>query len=586
MPLPTLPQTDWAAGMFRGPARHLIPPNGVYDLLNGLTDEDGNIYKRGGSEYHSTSAFGSTGLRWIWDGYLTPGRRTVFAKSDDFGVLDADDVTPVNIGGPGLTTPVKPAVLKGLMFIPGGTVYGGSRKTADYSTGTVTATNGSRTVTGSGTTWNTLVDAGMLIRFSGSGRYYIVESVDSTTQLTLKMPFEGTTGAGKAYVLSPIGTATAGGYQSADIYAAAGNRIIACVDDRVYLSAWGNPHSWGANDYHQLPGGTKCLGAVGLRDAALIFTTTGLWVISNLQFELTSDFGDPQQRLDHVNTDLVLWEQAGIAPFADAQVVPAIDGVWIAPASGAPVLLSRSIQQLYTDYVKGSYRPGGAVTYKNHYFLPILDAAGAQVDLLVCRLDRPIETDIGIVYPWSRFSGSGANVTGFAVRAPAGSGRPKLLAASRATTSRVTDVSGYFEPGSSNGTDADGTVHEFQAVTRDYPTGDLNENIVRRVRARYEMAAADGSTPLLSAFFSDGRVQGSVAAWGSVLWGAFTWGSQEEAEYQLLEGSAPADDGRVTYTWKVGRKARYVRFKLHSAQSVSKLKLRSLELFVRPSGKA
>lgn len=581
MSLATLPQTDWAAAMFRAVARHLIPPNGLYDVQNGLTDDDGSIYKRGGSEYLSNAAFGATGLRWLWDGYLVPGRRTVFAKSDDFGVLDADDATPVNLGGAGLSAPVKPAVMKGLMFIPGGELYAGSRKTANYTTGTVSVTAGSTTVTGAGTTWNTLTDAGMLFRIGA--RYYVVQSIDSTTQLTLTEAYAGSTAAGQAYTLAPIGSASTAGYRVADIYAAAGGRMLACVDDKVYFSAWNNPHSWTATDYHQLPRGVKCLGAVGLRDTALIFTTGGLFVISNLQFDLTSDFGDPQHRLDHVNEDLVLWGAAGMAAFADAQIVPAIDGVWLIPQGDAPVALSRSIQPLYADHVKNGNKPGGGATYRNHYFLPILDSSNNVVDLLVCRLDRPIETGAGVIYPWTRFDGHGGNVTALAVRVPAGTGRPKLLAACRAAASRVLDVSGYFEPAAANAIEADGTVHEFDVTTRDYPTGDLNENLLRRARARYELVAA-GNTPTIQAYVSIGAIEGDVSLWGAMLWGE-TWSSSEDAEFTLLEGNAPADDGRNPFVWRPQRRARYVRLRFRSSDAAAKLVLRSLELFIRPSAK-
>lgn len=70
--------------------------------------------------------------------------------------------------------------------------------TAPYETGTVTATNGSKTITGSGTTF-TAAMAGRKIRMSGENAYYRISAFVSTTELTLEVPYQGTTGASKTY---------------------------------------------------------------------------------------------------------------------------------------------------------------------------------------------------------------------------------------------------------------------------------------------------------------------------------------------------------------------------------------------------
>jgi hypothetical protein len=152
--------------------------------------------------------------------------RTVFASDDDFYVVDSDEH---DAGQPRLGRDAGPkpsALIESMLFIGGGYIYGGSRKTANYTTGTVTFTNGSKTVTGSGTTWNTLVDAGMLIQ-RGNERVYVVASVDSTTQITLRDAYEGVTGSGVSYTLSPIYKITAADpYESGEFYAVAANRLL------------------------------------------------------------------------------------------------------------------------------------------------------------------------------------------------------------------------------------------------------------------------------------------------------------------------------------------------------------------------
>lgn len=169
-------QGDFSAGMNRDVAPALIPDSGTYDLVNALLDEDGNPYRRGGTEYQSKEGMGSAGLTWVWSGYLLGGPRTIFANGSDFGVLGSDDESIVNLGGVGLSAPKQSAVIEDLLYIGGGTLYGGSRKTAVYSTGTVEVTKGSKTVKGAGTTWTTNVDVGMLFHI-GSERVYVVAEV-------------------------------------------------------------------------------------------------------------------------------------------------------------------------------------------------------------------------------------------------------------------------------------------------------------------------------------------------------------------------------------------------------------------------
>lgn len=70
---------------------------------------------------------------------------------------------------------------------------------SDYTTGTITATSNSATITGSGTTfadWMT----GAWIKLP-DGVWYQIETKDSTTQLTLETVYEGTTTAGATYTI-------------------------------------------------------------------------------------------------------------------------------------------------------------------------------------------------------------------------------------------------------------------------------------------------------------------------------------------------------------------------------------------------
>ena len=69
---------------------------------------------------------------------------------------------------------------------------------APYETGTVTATNGSKTITGSGTIF-TAAMVGRKIRIESENAYYRISAYVSATELTLEVAYQGTTQSGADY---------------------------------------------------------------------------------------------------------------------------------------------------------------------------------------------------------------------------------------------------------------------------------------------------------------------------------------------------------------------------------------------------
>ncbi|AZO54870.1 MULTISPECIES: hypothetical protein [unclassified Mesorhizobium] len=69
-----------------------------------------------------------------------------------------------------------------------------------YKTGTVSVTNGSATVTGSGTAWSVALVAGGM--FSSAGVAVPIASVGSDTSITLDYPWPGSTASGAAYSIA------------------------------------------------------------------------------------------------------------------------------------------------------------------------------------------------------------------------------------------------------------------------------------------------------------------------------------------------------------------------------------------------
>ena len=70
----------------------------------------------------------------------------------------------------------------------------------DYTTGTLTVTNGSQTVTGSGTTFTSkLVGQWLQVTDGTDGNWYKVQTFNSTTSLTLENYYQGTSGSAKTF---------------------------------------------------------------------------------------------------------------------------------------------------------------------------------------------------------------------------------------------------------------------------------------------------------------------------------------------------------------------------------------------------
>lgn len=581
-------QDDFSAGMWRSVARHLIDKRGAWTLRNWLLDDDGSPYKRGGSVYRSNAAFGAR-TSFVWDGILAAGQRTVFASPTGFAVLAADDATPISLGGSGLAGPARGSVLDGLLFIDGGTLYGGSRKAVDYSAGTVTVTSGSANVSGAGTLWVANVDAGMLL--TDGTRVYVVTEVVSDTQLKLDKPWEGSTTPGMAYTLRRLVTAGSGNtVVSGALYVAAGDRIWAATGNVLSFSDGRDPTT-GATRPHQVPLGNQhqfsdagaILGLAPLRGGVLVFTAGGLWMVGNVAFDLLDPTGNPMQDVQLVSRELVLWGgNAGITGWSNALIVPTLNGVYLVDGVSAPQLVSSSIAGLYAEHVRAGYRPGGAAVYRGHLFLPILNGA-TLADMLVCRLDRPVSrTRLGTVFPWTQLAGAGAEVGQLHQRVEPNGGRPRLLAGTLGAAARVADLSLFFDPSDASKTDADGSAIAPVVEGRDVTTGDGNENHVRRLEVLYEM---EGTGAQMRAWYSKGEAAADLPRWGTMTWGEDSWGDSSLGEYAPLPESGGESSGRDPHTWLFPRAARTrrIRSRLEVAGTAARVRLRSVTYHIRPA---
>lgn len=579
-----LVQSDWSEGEVRDVAPALISPNGAEAMTDVFLDEDGNPYRRGGSKYLTPEGLGSEGLTWGWDGYLLPGQRTVIAGLEDFGALTAEDKGVVNIGGAGLTKPKQSGVLADLLYIGGGTLYGGSLKSGSYSTGTISVTNGSKVVTGSSTTWNTLVDAGMLLRI-GTERVYVVASIDSTTQLTLRDAYQGTTGTGKSYSLNPTVATGTGPYQTFDYVTVCANRFVFAVGRTIKFTEVNNPHTFtnslGTTNEHTLPEGITINGLATIGQICIVFTTGGIWTLEGLALSITDLNGNSQHKIQLLSGDVVLAGAPGIAAYGQTLVVPAGDGVYLIDGVSQPRRISKPIERPYRQYIHDGMRVGGAVVFNSHYFLPMTLGINSVKSTFVCRLDRPTSDRSQTIYPWGRLSGDGGLASCFFRRIAADPQEPRLLATQSSAPSRPMDCTGYFEPGNAIQKDADGSWADLEIITRAYGTGGDTINVVRKLRALYELVDNEEGDAALAFSYNDGSNKQTGEPWGKVEWGGFKWGGSSGSWTPL--GELGPSDGRDPGNLRVDKRSRHVRLRIRSVGPTPLCVLRSLELKIRPS---
>lgn len=540
--------------MWRVTEPQKAPPDSVYEASNALLDDEGSIYRRGGSTQLGT-VLGSATWRGFAFADVGPYPRYLgWNVTNNLVTFDDALSARISLGlsdsPPGTAQPI---VVGGMVILPSGSgdsvlLYGGTQSTTTYSTGTIAFTEGSRTVTGTGTSWTGNVSPGAILY--NAGGVAPVESVESNTSLTIRIPAPGD-GTGVAYqskiaVSWPIQGLTGG--SPSLVIATAGNRLVAIKHNRAVFSHINYPTQFDATDYHLLPAGVQTLGATSVRDTLVWFTTRGVWTISNMAFDLTDDLGNVQHQVSQPNRNIVLWGHpdqggaCGVVGWNGTLIVPAQDDVHVMALDGTSETISDSIRPLYRSYVKAGYLPGAAQVYNGHYILPIIDSNSTltPITVLVCKLQGTAWTQ------WSAESRS------FTVNPNA----PPTLLSTLGT--KLVSLTNAFTPGSSVTTDADGTAFPFTVTTRDLALYRQQPALWKFLRARYEL---EGSSTLTVE-----KANGS-------------------GSYSALSGSGGVSDGTSPAEWSVDERSQAVRFRLNTSSAPDRVVLRSLEAHVRPTGK-
>lgn len=566
-------QDDFSAGEYPLYARDDLPPWGCERLTNMLIRDDGLPYRRGGSSYLSTGVAFANVPVLFWNGVLDAGERFLLGEFNGaLATLDAASA-PVSIGTLPNIVPSRAVEVGGIVYIDGGIQWAGSRKTASYTTGTVSVTNGSTTVVGAGTAFVANVDAGMILRLGpsagpGFGRYYVVKSVTDDTHLELTAAYQAVTAAGQPYALRAV-VQNVPSALPPGIYVAGANRLFSLSSNRVNESAIGDAQTWPANEYHQLPKGVQILGGEFLNGNLLVFTTSGVWMISNVALSLTDAAGNPQQRLQQVHPDLILLAsnvagqvtgQVGIASYAGSLVVPCMDDVYMIDGVSAPSPLGGGENLQYRAYVAQGLMPARAAVYQGHYFLPLNSMGGQPAIGLVARLQRTFRWHRRNAYNpigWSRFDGVGGAMGGIGIRPAAQGAAPALVGFG---TDRRVHTLKYFTPSVST-LDSDGSAFSASLETRQLSINNGVPNFAARTRVHYELVDPGNAATMT----------------GEV--------TEDDAAFTSLGAAAGIAAQSQPKTWPVRKRGYGKRVRLTCTGSPTSWVVHSIEMFFRPSGR-
>lgn len=157
--LDVVAQQDFSAGAFDGDPTK-VPPNGFSRAGNALIDSDGSLYRRGGSAFFPGGTWPSTQIVWTWQGALAGGLKTLAATASELFLVGGSGVTSLS-GYTGMAAgPQTPAVMNGVMYLPGGNLtYDGTSLGSGAATELYYAVVANRLIAGGGST----------VRFSAIG---------------------------------------------------------------------------------------------------------------------------------------------------------------------------------------------------------------------------------------------------------------------------------------------------------------------------------------------------------------------------------------------------------------------------------
>jgi hypothetical protein len=525
-------QRDWSAGMFRGVREDLIPANGAYDITNGLLDNTGSVYRRGGTSYITDERFSTaTWLPMIWDGYLAAGQRTVIASTAQFGIVSGSTTTV--LGASGLPSPGRPAAFMGTLYFPDGQTYNGTALGTSPKVGSYYAVAGNRLFVAEGDTisFSDIGTGGVgTTTFAATDYHQVPEGVRVIGLEGLRNALVAFT-TGGVWVYSNIGV---------DLTDAAGN-----VQHRVDrysrdLILWGDA------------------GIAGWEGGLVVPALDDVWLMA---LGVASEAPSPFVRISEPITALYRsYVNAGYRP---GQACVYRGHYFL------PILNGETVVDMLVCRIDRQGRPWTHLT-----------GMGAKVPAMTVRTTTAVPVLVGT----SETTGHVMNLSYF---------EPSMLVARDADqTSHICRIQFRdFATGPLNkntickvriGYDLGAMGAGPPPVAVDTIWGAFNWGTTdwgtTAEDLQFEGEPGISLTELL------GDPPAGQPSWGTFNWGSTDWGLTSDTD--MLSPDAPPDEfGLEPHTWHMAKRRRFGRFQLELTRAASHMTLRWMEMYVRSTGR-
>lgn len=374
---------DYASG-----AAYSSTDSGLAWAAVATTDLKFNVYTGGST--------GSTGLIRYYNDSGIKQMISKFGTSLYVGDDSTGAMTQITLGsGVSLTAAnfIDYTVADNTLLVVDGTnyiqKYRGSTN-VNYTTGTLTATNGDATVTGSGTSWNTVTNAvaGEFIKLP-DGKWYRITQVTNDTSLEVEVTYQGSTLGGQSYTISPWGevqglltSSTAPGSlvrpiptsianHTNRIWTAEGNTLrfsvldISTNDD--HFNDWDTSNNAGAIIVDSGEG-DKITGIYSLNNVLYVFQRRAIWAVygsSPANFELRN-----------ITHELGMRDKRTLVEWNDILVFLSDEGLILFDGSNTRNISNKVVNSLIDNWANKT--SPAATIWDNKYFISYTPSGGSS----------------------------------------------------------------------------------------------------------------------------------------------------------------------------------------------------------------
>lgn len=471
--------------------------------------------------------------RFVWAGEMLGGHRELWVGDAGGGNFWLNIVDPINGGAlvsnfsTGLDTVEGAAVVhNALVMAPADPVanglwaYAGSLKSSGANLANTQVTQDSRTVTRAAGGFNANCDIGTIVTIpnyslADSYTFAVVQKVVSDTEILLDRPWN------EATALRTVNFAPLIQMRNATIAPAKWIYPMTVLFNEIagrWVSYGGVPGNteprpttmsfdagpspttgftqttWEPQARHNFPPDATGVSLQRLRDREILFTKHGIYVISNMNLDITDLDGNPQHPIEEYSRELIAVTNKGVATWQNTLIVPCRDEIYLIDGISPPVPITAGIP--WAKHVSDGAVIGWAAVHRGYYLIPI--TVGGETFTYVIRL-TPVQTPSGLYFPTTKIipsiTGSdvfhtkrGKNVVGWASAGPS-----SLLSIGETLLGEATGI--FDENPDGHGDDSDGVAGSkvFAAVEKWFELG--TKSVIRRVRVKYRLVDGDFGPP-------------------------------------------------------------------------------------------